>query len=157
MNVQQQKVLDEMLEDRSDTGKVFIEEQKRARGNKESIFANKNILNEADIIIFCGSSSYVTTSIRKLVSSQRAKEAQCFDATYFSFNVTKHVLVPEHTRIKNMNEKQRLFRKLHIENGEQLPLLFTTDPVAKYYGMTHGDICKVTRPTYISYRYVVEP
>ena len=63
-------------------------------------------------------------------------------------------MVPKHAKISEI-EKSKLFEKLSIQRPEQLPIIFTTDPVSKYYGFQPGDVCKVSRTNYTSYRVVV--
>lgn len=51
------------------------------------------------------------------------------------YNVTKHISVPKHTLIKNFN----------LASKDELPILLTSDPVARYYGWVNGDIIQITR------------
>ena len=72
-------------------------------------------------------------------------------------NITRHILVPEH-EIVAQAEKEQILEKYNIKSFNNLPIILKNDPVAKYYGMRRGDICKITRSSetsgiYISYRY----
>jgi DNA-directed RNA polymerases I, II, and III subunit RPABC1 len=72
-------------------------------------------------------------------------------------NITRHTLVPEH-QIISQSEKEQLLGKYNIKSYNNLPIILKNDPVAKYYGMRRGDVCKITRPSetsgiYTSYRY----
>lgn len=72
-------------------------------------------------------------------------------------NITRHILVPEH-EIVPQAEKEQILEKYNIKSFNNLPIILKNDPVAKYYGMRRGDICKITRSSetsgiYISYRY----
>lgn len=72
-------------------------------------------------------------------------------------NITEHSLVPEHQIISQI-EKEQLLEKYNIKSFNNLPIILKNDPVAKYFGMRRGDVCKITRSSetsgiYISYRY----
>jgi len=71
-------------------------------------------------------------------------------------NITQHDLVPQH-EIISQAEKETLLEKYNIKPYNNLPIILKNDPVAKYYGMCRGDVCKITRSSetsgiYISYR-----
>lgn len=75
-----------------------------------------------------------------------------------TFNITKHSLVPRHELLEKykINELKKAYYLTSVEN---LPTILAKDPVAKYYNMRHGDICKITRHIStvgdsISYRFV---
>jgi DNA-directed RNA polymerase I, II, and III subunit RPABC1 len=68
--------------------------------------------------------------------------------------------VPKHELLLPLikNELKELF---FLNRIDQLPTLLDRDPVAKWYGMRSGDICRITREnpnigTSIMYRLVVE-
>jgi DNA-directed RNA polymerases I, II, and III subunit RPABC1 len=72
-------------------------------------------------------------------------------------NITEHSLVPEH-EIISQAEKEQLLEKYNIKSFSNLPIILKNEPVAKYFGMRRGDVCKITRSSetsgiYISYRY----
>lgn len=82
---------------------------------------------------------------------------QIFWIDRLQVNIMEHVMVPEHTIISE-SEKQNLLKDWSISTLNQLPLILSKDPVAKYLGMKKGDVCKIKRPSetsgiYISYRY----
>ena len=71
-------------------------------------------------------------------------------------NITEHSLVPEH-EIISQAEKEQLLEKYNIKSFSNLPIILKNEPVAKYFGMRRGDVCKITRSSetsgiYISYR-----
>jgi DNA-directed RNA polymerase subunit H len=74
-------------------------------------------------------------------------------------DITKHRLVPKH-EILSPDEAKKVLETYGVE-PHQLPLLLSSDPVAKAIGAKPGDIVKITRksPTageIVVYRYVVE-
>jgi len=86
------------------------------------------------------------------------KNPNTFHKSDFGFNATKHILVPKHEKVNVSGQLLDLFlESTKIQKLDQLPILLTTDPISKYYGFVEGTVCKITRPSYISYRYVMEP
>lgn len=72
-------------------------------------------------------------------------------------DITKHVLVPEHT-IMTSDEIEELFKKYSIKKIN-LPKISVRDPVVKYIGAKEGDIIKIVRKSHtagisVYYRYV---
>ncbi|MCW4020154.1 MAG: DNA-directed RNA polymerase subunit H [Candidatus Bathyarchaeota archaeon] len=76
-----------------------------------------------------------------------------------SFNIFDHYLVPKH-EILTPEEKEEILQKYRVE-PYKLPLIRTSDPIARVIGAKAGDLIKITRqsPTageYVTYRYVAE-
>lgn len=75
---------------------------------------------------------------------------ELFKQTELYFNITKHELVPKHTLL-TVDEKDALVKKLRI-TPTQLPHIKHTDAMAKYMGLTKGDVVKIDRKSEISER-----
>ncbi len=108
---------------------------------------------DGGIIISTGKYTYSARS------NARKKGVEIIPPNFPSFNIFEHYLVPKH-EILSPEEKEAVLKKYRVE-PYQLPLLRTSDPVAKVIGARAGDLVKITRksPTageYVSYRYVVE-
>ena len=91
--------------------------------------------------------------------SSPSKYIEYFEYQDLLINITKHILVPKHS-ILNDSEKKDLLTKYSIKRDTQLPKLYITDPIAKYYGCRKGNIVKVLRDSiastsYLTYRIVV--
>lgn len=74
-------------------------------------------------------------------------------------DITGHVLVPKH-EVMPKDEVEELLRRYKI-TVHQLPMIKSSDPVARAIGAKPGDVVKITRrsPTAgkaIAYRYVIE-
>ena len=115
---------------------------------KSPIESNKNL-----IIILCNKIKPAKDNFDTF-----EKNVEIFWYKSLTFNVSKHSLVPKHELISNMR-KEELKKIYFLDRIEKLPTILKEDPVAKYYGMQNGDVCKITREnpnvgTSIMYRVV---
>ena len=85
----------------------------------------------------------LTPQISKELQLDEFKNYEMFLAKQLMFNITKHVLVPQHILLEEDEVKEVLNRFLATKT--QMPRLNSTDPVARYFGMRSGDICKIVR------------
>lgn len=84
-----------------------------------------------------------TPQITKELLNDEYKSYEIFSMKNLMFNITHHEIVPRHILLTQ--EESDLVLKQYQTTRSQLPKLLTTDPVAKYYGMKAGDICKIIR------------
>lgn len=101
------------------------------------------------IVIFQG---IPTPSVKNLILSlpELNLNIELFKAEDLFFNITKHILVPNHEKLNKQEQIQ--FKKSF---GINIPVLLKTDPISKFYNFKRGDIIKVTRKNgFISYRIV---
>lgn len=70
---------------------------------------------------------------------------EIFFAKKLMFNITKHVLIPKHKLLNEIEIKDILDKYQCKKN--QLPKIQYEDPVARYYGARVGDVFEITRPT----------
>jgi len=92
----------------------------------------------------------------KQIYNEKKVFCQYFWINAITFNLTKHEMVPKHEIIED-EEKKELIKNLQITNVDKLPTIKKNDPVAKYYGMKEGDVCKIIRKSetaglYLNYR-----
>jgi DNA-directed RNA polymerase I, II, and III subunit RPABC1 len=73
----------------------------------------------------------------------KSRKMQLFHINELAFNITKHVLVPEH-QLLSSSEADAFFEKLRAKK-EDLPRILATDPVIKYYGWSVGRLVRVKR------------
>ena len=101
------------------------------------------------------------TQVLKLMDDTQ----QLFREEELAFNITKHQLVPKHSKLTG-GERQRVIDNFAIVNGVEridiLPGIFTSDPVCKYYNFKVDDLIKIERARMdgyydISYRIVIQP
>ena len=59
------------------------------------------------------------------------------------FDVTKHELVPKHTKLSE-KEMKELFDKYAIE-VQNLPRIFSNDPAIVHLDVQEGDVVKISR------------
>ncbi len=79
---------------------------------------------------------------------------QVFDYSEICINPTKHILVPKH-ELLSKKETEQLLESYKIKKN-QLPRIFHTDAIVKYYGWKRGNIVKISRKNgSIHYRCIV--
>ena len=89
-----------------------------------------------------------------------ASHITVFRGEELEHDITKHVLVPNH-RACDEEETERILMSLNCTKA-QLPALYTTDPVAKYYGFRTQQVVAIDRnwllpQSQIFYRVVINP
>lgn len=85
----------------------------------------------------------LTPQISKELLLDEFKNYEMFLAKQLMFNITRHRLVPKHILLNENEVKEVLNRFLATKT--QMPRLLSSDPVARYYGMKSGDVCKIIR------------
>lgn len=77
---------------------------------------------------------------------------QVFLLKELQYNPSRHSLVPLHEKVPEEDTKA-LLEKYQLKNRFLLPLILRQDVMAKYLGMRHGDIVKISRRNQTSGEY----
>jgi DNA-directed RNA polymerase I, II, and III subunit RPABC1 len=96
-----------------------------------------------DISVIIIVSDKPTPQIGKELQSDEFKSYEIFLTKNLMHNVTHHEIVPKHILLTE-EEAKKVLDEFQATKS-QLPKLLHTDPIAKYYGMKPGDICKIVR------------
>lgn len=116
---------------------------------KNDVFASAEGASRIVLVINTKTASKPNISTAKALEAEAASrgvEICLFTLKEIQYNVTKHVLVPEH-RLLSGTEADAVFASLCVKNRFQLPAIAASDPVARYLGLKHGDVVKITRPS----------
>lgn len=97
-----------------------------------------------DIKIIIIAEDYPPAALKKDIAKN--KNIQFFLFKQLVINITKHVKVPKHTVLSEEEAQTLVFDRYKCTRA-QLPKILATDPVAKYYDMKQGQICKIVRPS----------
>lgn len=108
-------------------------------------------VRRAIIILQSGLTPQAKGAVEKLSAGDRAK-IEVFLENELLVNITKHVLVPKHEVISE-DAKKALLKRYRLKES-QLPRIQKSDPIARYYGLSHGQVVKITRPSETAGRYV---
>ena len=83
------------------------------------------------------------STVSKELEKKQYENVEIFLKKHMMFNITHHVLVPQHI-ILNDEEANSIFEKYKTDKMD-IPKIFKSDPIARYYGMKSGQICKIIR------------
>jgi len=94
----------------------------------------------------------------KIISSYQT-ECEVFKISEMMICIVEHVLVPNH-RVLTLEDGNQVLDE-YCAKKRDMPFIMTTDPVAKYYNMKPGEICKIIRPSKLTcdapfYRIVIK-
>ena len=68
-----------------------------------------------------------------------------FLVTRLLINITRHVLVPKHVLLSEM-EKSVVLKEYRCTEG-QIPIIESSDPMARYLGLLPNDVVRISRPS----------
>jgi len=103
--------------------------------------------------------SVITNFGKEIIRAMQPKIIlEQFQEAELMINITEHILVPTHMPL-DPADKAALLLKYKLKDT-QLPRIQVNDPVARFYGLTKGQVIKIVRPSetagkYVTYRLVV--
>jgi len=121
---------------------------------RDSEFVEQKINGKVIII----SKAKPNTNVIKILKEKDYRGTELFWLQAVIFNITKHILVPKHTLMSEV-DVNILLEEHYLSNKYNLPIMLKSDPIARYFDLKTGDVCRITRysPTsgeYFSYRVV---
>eukprot|EP00249_Psilotum_nudum_P024750 c29285_g7_i1 orf=209-886(+) len=116
----------------------------------------RDAISHAILVIRAQKLSFKAAQLVKEVSTEYRLEV--FKETDLLLNITHHRLVPKHEILTP--EKKLAVMQMYKAKENQLPRLSIHDPVARYYGLTLGQMVKIIRDinekeTEVTYRIVM--
>lgn len=111
----------------------------------------KDGVKNAIVVLETGLTPFAKKTVAELNAGDQAR-MEVFIENELIVNITQHVLVPKH-EVLSVEDKKALLRRYKLKES-QLPRIQKTDPIARYYGLTHGSVVKITRPSETAGRYV---
>ncbi|GBG33595.1 DNA-directed RNA polymerases I, II, and III subunit RPABC1 [Hondaea fermentalgiana] len=77
---------------------------------------------------------------------------EVFKESELLVDITEHELVPKH-EVLSQDEKRQLLVRYNLKDS-QLPRMYTTDPITRYFGLKRGQVVKIIRSSETAGRYV---
>ena len=104
--------------------------------NAQEQFPDKRLI----LVSNGGSTPFLTSRI----ASEPMRDIEVFTTTQLMLNISRHALVPQHTRLESA-QADKILGQLGASSPDALPTLLSTDPVARYYGFDIGDVIRINR------------
>ncbi|KUF81604.1 DNA-directed RNA polymerases I [Phytophthora nicotianae] len=151
-------ILVEKIDDPSDNLFVFFPEDTKVGVKPIRNYCNRmkdENVTKAILVVQEGITPFARQALNEMAPRYKIEH---FKETELLVDITEHTLVPVH-RVLGRDEKAALLKRYRIRDS-QLPRMQVTDPIARYYGMTRGQVVKIIRPSetagrYVTYRAVI--
>jgi len=89
---------------------------------------------------------------RKSLAGISEFKVEVFREDELLIDITEHELVPKH-EVLSRGEKAQLLERYTLKDS-QLPRMYVTDPITRYFGLRRGDVVKIIRSSETAGRYV---
>jgi len=106
-------------------------------------------VTRAMIVVQEGITPFAKQALAEMAPKYRI---EYFKESELLVDITEHVLVPEHV-VMTPEEKNTLLKRYKLKET-QLPRIQQSDPIARYYGLSRGQVVKITRPSETAGRYI---
>eukprot|EP01094_Clydonella_sp_ATCC50884_P021242 TRINITY_DN4637_c0_g1_i1.p1 TRINITY_DN4637_c0_g1~~TRINITY_DN4637_c0_g1_i1.p1 ORF type:complete len:212 (-),score=49.51 TRINITY_DN4637_c0_g1_i1:186-821(-) len=138
------------------TDKIFVFWPDEPKPGIQVITKYAKTMDEDDtergiMVIKTGLTSQAKGALLK-IETLMGKRLEYFLEGELMVNITKHSLVPTHV-VLSPQEKAQLLEKYKVKDT-QLPRMQASDPVARYFGLTAGQVVRIIRPSETAGRYV---
>lgn len=97
------------------------------------------------IVVTKETSSTTSSAIKNVIDSYPSLNIEFFRLLELQFNVSRHTYVPRHEPIRNEDEIVKLCEQYYLKNRFQFPIIQSSDPMARYFNLSHGQLVKITR------------
>ena len=125
----------------NETCVVMIHKEKLGVKNLRDIAEKKG----RGVLIILTSEKPTPPALRHLQLPEVVKWCSVFVTSEVIRNVTRHHLVPRHTRV-DPSDLLSLLERWREKDISHLPLILVTDPVAKYLGLREGEVVFINGP-----------
>ena len=124
---------------------VFVHEDPRRKVGIQDVRAVTAHFDRHRVILAspAGATPFLATRLRSL-QEEDGSVIEVFRYAELVHNITRHSLVPPHTRMTDA-ETSALLSALGLSTARSLPQMFTTDPVCRYYGWDDGTVVRIVR------------
>lgn len=145
-------LLSSRQEDPTDQIFVFFPDEQKVGVKTIKTFAER-MRNEGVFRAIMVTQANLTPFAKQCLTEMAPKYSiEVFQEQELLINITKHVLVPKH-QVLTPDEKRTLLDRYKVKDT-QLPRIQFNDPVARYYGMSKGQVVRIVRPSETAGRYV---
>ena len=126
---------------------MIIDSFKKNKQNMDNYVLEFN--GKYNIIIVFNNDLLTSPSITQLtlidkILQKKNGMLQYFHINDLLFNPLKHELVPPHRKL-SVDEGKEIMTKYNIKTKLQMPLILSTDKIAKWIGLKQGDIVEIIR------------
>jgi len=137
--------------------KIMVFYELKSKITKELILEiSRQIQNNSlkRFILVVHKSLHSASSMKRINQFNAKKDSliEVFTHQQLLFNITRHILVPKHVPL-TPEQKAEVLATYKITE-DKIPVMFVTDPVAKYFGVKAGTVMEITRNPETSGRYV---